>query len=47
MNPFRNNPDVLYVVSPLGFTMKGKNGEELNYNYYGSKKLMEAVNDQD
>jgi hypothetical protein len=30
-------------VSPLGFTSLGKNGKHLNYNYYDSKKLTEAV----
>ena len=32
-------------VSPLGFTAMGKNGKHLNYNYYDSKKLTEAVYD--
>jgi hypothetical protein len=30
-------------VSPLGFTSTGKNGNEVNYNYYDSRKLTEAV----
>ncbi len=33
------------AVSPLGFTSPGKNGRELNYNYYDSKALIEAVYD--
>lgn len=32
-------------VSPLGFTAEGKNGREVNFNYYDSKKLTEAVYD--
>ncbi len=32
-------------VSPLGFTSISKRGKEVNYNYYDSKKLMEAVLD--
>jgi hypothetical protein len=31
------------AVSPLGFTTPGKNGKNLNYNYYDSKKLTDAV----
>jgi hypothetical protein len=30
-------------ICPLGFTRSGKNGKEINYNYYDSKKLTEAV----
>jgi hypothetical protein len=30
-------------VSPLGFTSTGRNSKELNYNYYDSKQLTEAV----
>lgn len=32
-------------VSPLGFTAHGRNGRLVNYNYYDSKKLTEAVYD--
>jgi hypothetical protein len=32
-------------VCPLGFTSKNKAGKELNYNYYDSAKLTEAVRD--
>jgi hypothetical protein len=32
-------------VSPLGFTSTGKTGKEINYNYYDSKELAEAVKD--
>lgn len=32
-------------VSPLGFTSLGKNGNEVNYNYYDSKALTDAVYD--
>lgn len=31
------------AVSPLGFTIKGKNGRELNFNYYDNKKLMDSL----
>lgn len=31
-------------VCPLGFTSPGKNGKEVNYNYYDSKELTNAVN---
>jgi hypothetical protein len=36
-----------YINSPcpLGFTKKGDNGKEVNYNYYDSKTLTEAVYD--
>jgi hypothetical protein len=30
-------------VSPLGFTIKSKNGKETNYNYYDSRELTDAV----
>lgn len=30
-------------VSPLGFASVGANGNKINYNYYDSKKLTEAV----
>lgn len=32
-------------VCPLGFTSIGKNGKEVNYNYYDSKSLTDAVYD--
>lgn len=32
-------------LSPLGFTSIGKNGKEINYNYYDSKQLMESAYD--
>ena len=32
-------------VSPLGFTSTGKNGNEVNYNYYDSRQLTETVYD--
>jgi hypothetical protein len=32
-------------LSPLGFTSAGKNGKEINYNYYDSKRLTDAVFD--
>ncbi len=32
-------------VSPLGFTAGSKTGREVNYNYYDSKELTEAVYD--
>jgi hypothetical protein len=31
------------AVSPLGFTARSKTGKEVNYNYYDSKELTEAV----
>jgi hypothetical protein len=36
-----------YISSlcPLGFTAPGKNGKEINYNYYDSKELTDAVKD--
>ena len=30
-------------VSPLGFTRKGSKGKEINYNYYDSRELTEAI----
>ncbi len=30
-------------VCPLGFVATGKNGKEVNYNYYDSKALTEAI----
>jgi hypothetical protein len=37
----------LYInsMSPLGFTSVGPNGKEINYNYYDSKELTDAVYD--
>jgi hypothetical protein len=37
--------DKFYInsVCPLGFTAIGINGKEINYNYYDSKELMDAV----
>jgi hypothetical protein len=32
-------------ICPLGFTATGKNGKEINYNYYDSKALTAAVYD--
>ena len=32
-------------ICPLGFTSVGKNGKEINYNYYDSKELLHAVYD--
>ncbi|MDB5140561.1 MAG: hypothetical protein JWR12_2477 [Mucilaginibacter sp.] len=32
-------------ICPLGFTATGKNGKELNYNYYDSKELTATVYD--
>ncbi len=31
------------AVSPLGFTITGKNGSDLNYNYYDSDKLADSI----
>lgn len=31
------------AISPLGFTSIGKKGNAVNYNYYDSRKLLEAV----
>jgi len=33
------------AVSPLGFTAKGLNGRELNYNYYDDRELTEMLID--
>jgi hypothetical protein len=35
----------IHSVCPLGFTATGKNGKEINYNYYDSKELTAAVYD--
>lgn len=32
-------------VCPLGFTAQGKNGKQVNYNYYDSRELTRAVYD--
>ena len=32
-------------ICPLGFTATGNNGKEINYNYYDSKELLNAVYD--
>jgi len=32
-------------ICPLGFTATGKNGKEVNYNYYDSRELTQAVLD--
>ena len=32
-------------ICPLGFTATGKNGKEVNYNYYDSKELADAAHD--
>jgi hypothetical protein len=32
-------------ICPLGFTATGKNGKEINYNYYDSKELTASVYD--
>lgn len=32
-------------ICPLGFTSLGSNGKEVNYNYYDSKELTNAVHD--
>jgi hypothetical protein len=31
------------AVSPLGFTMKGQNGKEQNFNYYDNKELLKSL----
>jgi hypothetical protein len=31
------------AISPLGFTFIGKNGKHVNYNYYDSRELTEAL----
>lgn len=33
------------AVSPLGFTKRGSNGKEVNFNYYDSKELSETILD--
>jgi hypothetical protein len=33
----------IHSIFPLGFTAMGKNGKEINYNYYDSKELIAAV----
>jgi hypothetical protein len=33
------------AISPLGFTAPGKGGKHINYNYYDSRELAEAVFD--
>jgi hypothetical protein len=33
------------AVSPLGFTSEGTLGKSVNYNYYDSKKLTDAIMD--
>lgn len=33
------------AVSPLGFTKKGKNDKEQNYNYYDSRELETSIHD--
>jgi len=35
----------IHSVCPLGFTKPGKNGREINYNYYDSRELTAAVYD--
>ena len=35
----------IHSICPLGFTAIGPNGKEINYNYYDSKELTEAVYD--
>lgn len=35
----------IHSICPLGFTAPGKNGREVNYNYYDSKELTAAVYD--
>jgi len=32
-------------ICPLGFTSTGKTGKQINYNYYDSKKLTDAIRD--
>ena len=32
-------------VCPLGFTSRGKNGKEVNHNYYDSRELIDAIRD--
>lgn len=33
----------IHSVCPLGFTQSGKNGKEINYNYYDNRALTESV----
>lgn len=33
----------IHSICPLGFTSPGKNGKEVNYNYYDSPELFESV----
>lgn len=35
----------IHSICPLGFTATGKNGKEINYNYYDNKELTAAVYD--
>lgn len=35
----------IHSICPLGFTSAGPNGKEINYNYYDSKELTNAVYD--
>jgi hypothetical protein len=35
----------IHSICPLGFTATGKNGTEINYNYYDSRELTAAVYD--
>jgi hypothetical protein len=35
----------IHAICPLGFTAPGKNGKEINYNYYDSRELINAVHD--
>ncbi len=35
----------IHSICPLGFTAIGKNGKELNYNYYDSRELTASVYD--
>jgi hypothetical protein len=35
----------IHAICPLGFTAPGKNGREINYNYYDSKELIAATYD--
>jgi hypothetical protein len=35
----------IHSIFPLGFTASGKNGKEINYNYYDSKELIATVYD--
>jgi hypothetical protein len=33
----------IHSICPLGFTIEGKNGKEINYNYYDRPDLLKAV----